>query len=118
MTKTIVNLTLPSVMKAIEDVLETYPHHPYQQAFSIPNWRQELIAHVLSRISNCYAVVDEIEEKSISFKSLPCSLEERSCIEALIHQGIDKILYKRERELSYQIPQDVEPDFAPSHWFG
>ncbi|MCX7595989.1 MAG: hypothetical protein N2235_19975 [Fischerella sp.] len=118
MTKTIFNLTLPVVVSLIEDVLETYPHHPYQQAFSIPDFRQELIAHVLSRVSNCYVVVEEGEQPSVNYQSLACSLKERSCIEDLIHEGIEKIMYKRDKQLSLQIPEEIDPGLAPSHWFG
>lgn len=54
MSKSIVNLTIPWVVAEIEQVLETYPHHPYQQAFANPDLRQELIAYVLTRIHNVY----------------------------------------------------------------
>jgi hypothetical protein len=119
MTKTIFNLTLPAVMTAIEDVLEAYPHHPYQQAFSIPDLRQELIAHVLSRVSSCYIVVEEGQQpSSINLKSLPGVLKEKSCIEALIHEGIEQVFHKREHEVIHQIPEEVDSGLAPSHWFG
>ncbi len=49
MTRTIVNLLELEVSKEIEAVLSTYSNHPYQQAFAIPDIRQELIAYVLSR---------------------------------------------------------------------
>lgn len=32
MSKAVVNLILPVIKKAIEEVLETYPHHPDQLA--------------------------------------------------------------------------------------
>jgi hypothetical protein len=116
MTKTIVNLTLPGVARAIEDILETYSNHPYQEAFSIPDFRQELIAHVLSKMSSCYIVVEEGTSTSIKLNSLPGSLKEDSCIEGLIHQGIEKIIHKQ--EVSDQISEEIDPGFAPSHWFG
>ncbi|MDM9380378.1 hypothetical protein QUB80_06635 [Chlorogloeopsis sp. ULAP01] len=118
MTKTIFNLTLPTVASIIEDILETYPHHPYQQAFSIPDLRQELIAHVLSRVSNCYVVVEEGQQSSINFRTLACSLKDRSCIEDFIHQGIEEIMYKQEQKLSLKIPETEDSGLAPSHWFG
>jgi hypothetical protein len=118
MTKTIVNLTLPVVAAEIEDVLETYPHHPYQQAFSIPDIRQELIAHVLSRISSCYVVLEDAQKPSIHLNSLPGSLKEKACIRSFIHQGIEKIFHKKEKELSRQIPEEVDAGCSPSHWFG
>jgi hypothetical protein len=46
--KTIVNLTLPAVIEQIEKIVDTYPYHPHQQAFLIPELRQKLIAHVLT----------------------------------------------------------------------
>ena len=102
MTKTIVNLTLSAVIGAIEDVLETYPQHPYQQVFSIPDLRQELIAYVLSRVSNCYVAIDE--EQQLSFRSLHrLPTQEMICIEALIHKGIEKVVYKKEEQISRQI---------------
>ncbi|MEC4813142.1 MAG: hypothetical protein SAK29_07695 [Scytonema sp. PMC 1069.18] len=118
MTKTIVNLTLPAVAAEIEEILETYPHHPYQQAFSIPDVRQELIAHVLSQISSYYAVLDDAQKPSIHFNSLPGSLKEKSCIISLIHQEIEKIFNQKEKELSHHIPEEVDASCSPSHWFG
>ncbi|MFL9453931.1 MULTISPECIES: hypothetical protein [Nostocales] len=117
--KTIVNLTLAAIVREIDAVLETYPHHPYQKAFSIPDLRQELTARVLSQISNCYVVVDTPQKpSSISLNSLPCSLDEKECIKGLIHREIENICHKNEEELSRQITEELDPSFAPSHWFG
>lgn len=116
MTKRIINLTLSAVVEEIEDVLETYPYHPYRQFFSIPDLRQELIAYVLSRVSNRYVAVDE--EQQASFKSLHLLTEETLCIKILIHKGIEKILHKKEEQMTYRIPGVVDPGFAPSNWFG
>ncbi len=57
--KTVVNLTQQSVLGEIESVLDTYPYQPYQQAFAIPDLRQELIAFVLSRIPCLYSTMSE-----------------------------------------------------------
>ncbi|MEC4811680.1 MAG: hypothetical protein SAK29_00085 [Scytonema sp. PMC 1069.18] len=116
MSKTIINLTLSAVVGEIEDVLETYPYHPYRQLFLIPDLRQELIAYVLSRVANRYVAVEE-EQKS-SFKSLHLLTEETLHIKVLIHKGIEKILYKKEEQISQRIPGVIEPSFAPSNWFG
>ncbi|UBF27162.1 hypothetical protein K9N68_04130 [Kovacikia minuta CCNUW1] len=59
MTRTIVNLVTPVVMRETEEVLSTYSDHPYQQAFANPDLRQELIAYVLSRAPGSYVVLDE-----------------------------------------------------------
>ncbi|MBW4639606.1 MAG: hypothetical protein KME05_15515 [Gloeocapsa sp. UFS-A4-WI-NPMV-4B04] len=43
----LINLTLPVVVAQIENILEDYPESPYQLAFSLPELRHKLIAHVL-----------------------------------------------------------------------
>ncbi|MDJ0795700.1 MAG: hypothetical protein QNJ51_02495 [Calothrix sp. MO_167.B12] len=118
MTKIIINLTLPAVVTVIEDILETYPDHPYQQAFSIPNLRQELIAHILSRVSSRYVVVEEEQIPCFGIKSLPFSPQEKFCLEALIQEEIESIIRQKEEEVSQQIPEEVDPRLEPSHWFG
>ncbi len=55
----LINLTLPLVIQEIEDVLDEYPEHPYQSAFSIHEFRQKLIAHVLSQVPNQYVISGE-----------------------------------------------------------
>ncbi|GEM_PF-1993066 len=55
----LINLTLPLVIQEIEDVLDEYPEHPYQSAFSMHEFRQKLIAHVLSQVPNQYAIAGE-----------------------------------------------------------
>jgi hypothetical protein len=52
MSSELTNLTLPAVIQEIEDVLYEYPEHPYQSAFSIPELRQKLIAHILNHVPN------------------------------------------------------------------
>lgn len=111
------NLTLPAVIGAIEDTLKTYPHL-YQQTFSMPQPHQELFVYVISRVSNCYVVIDDSQQLSINFKSLPGFCEETSPILALIHEGIEKIIKKAAQQTTDQIPEGVDPEFAPSYWFG
>jgi hypothetical protein len=119
MTKTILNLTELAVIQDIETVLETYPDHPYQQAFSIPDLRQELIAYVLSHLSNRYVAVDEKHVTLFNSRcKLPYSTEQELCTETLIHQGIQKVLDVNQERLTHQLPDIVAPSCAPSHWFG
>jgi hypothetical protein len=49
-THGLINLTLTVVMQEIEDVLDQYPEHPYQAAFSMPDLRQKLIDHVQNHV--------------------------------------------------------------------
>ena len=49
MSQSLINLTLVGINQTIEDVLDDYPAHPYQAAFSIPELRQKLITHILNQ---------------------------------------------------------------------
>lgn len=115
MSKKIVNLTSTVVAEEIETVLDTYPHHPYQQAFAIPDIRQKLTVYVLSRVRNLYTVVEEAQEISRS-PNLCNSLEQRSSIEPLVRHGIQHILQENSDWISHHIHNEASP--APSRWFG
>jgi hypothetical protein len=114
--KTIVNLTELEIIEEIETVVETYPHHPYQQVFAIPELRQELMAYVLSHTNNRYVVVEEGQEEAL--RPLPCSKDQRLSIEELIRQGIEKTMQKNMAQIAHQIPEPVASSSAPSSWFG
>src|ERR671933_476272 len=93
MNKQIINLTLPVVIEEIENILATYPTYPYQQAFSATGLRQDLIAYVLNRVPNQYAVVEETQ-----FSSNPTLLPRYSSkrlldLEHWIHLGIRDVLH-------------------------
>lgn len=116
MSKQIINLTSDIVAKEIENVLDTYPHHPYQQAFAIPDLRQKLTAYVLSRTRNFYTVIEDTQETPRNSDSLCNSLEQRLYIEPLIRYGIQSILQENSDWINYHIPTEASP--APSRWFG
>ena len=118
MTKTIVNLTKESLIEAIESVLETYPHHPYQKAFSIEDLRQELIAYILNRVANIYIVEEPFQQAPVHSTSLYHSPEERWHLEAVIHQGIEYVLCKNADTVCHHIPEEIDSGSAPSSWFG
>lgn len=119
MLASIANLKLPLVAEQIEDVLDNYPHHPYQQAFAAPHLRQKLLAYVLSQIPAAYQVVEDQSspEQSNSFLE-KCSTVEHLHIEALVRRGIQQILRENAEWASRHIPEEVNPSDAPSHWFG
>ena len=112
--KTVVNLTQQSVLGEIESVLDTYPYHPYQQAFAIPDLRQRLIAYVLSRIANYYTVLEEGE----STYPIDCSSDQKLQIKNLITQGIQDLLQQHWEWSSHHISSTLESSLASSHWFG
>ncbi len=92
MSHGLVNLTLPAVLQEIEYVLEEYPEHPYQTAFSLPELRQKLVAHILSNVPNRYVVegAQETFGKPKVYASSP--LQERLRMELVIRAGILHIL--------------------------
>lgn len=120
MSKTIVNLAIPIVTEEIERILESYPHHPYQQAFANPDMRQALVAYVLCRHPSLYAAVDEgpAQEECLNPDALHGSLEQPQHLEDTIRAGIEQILTEQSEQLEHQIPEEVEPNNEPSHWFG
>lgn len=118
MSKILTNLTLPSVIEVIEEVLEAYPDHPYQQAFAIPDLHQKLVAFVLSRIQNVYQVSDESDVEVDHSNATPFRGEERVSVESVVHQGIHTVFSENPIEVQHQVPEAEEPGLMASHWFG
>lgn len=119
MTKTLVNITIPVVLKKLENILTTYPDHPYQEAFANPDVRQMLIAYVLSRIPNQYITLDEEAKPELLCSDSLCrSLEATSHIESVIHKGIEKVLCEQVENIHRYIPDVIDPALVASHWFG
>jgi len=102
----IINLTLPVVLQEIEYVLEEYPEYPYQVAFSVEEFRQKLIAHVLSNIPNRFTVIDDSQEPPKDNKLLHRSIAERLCLENLIRGGILHILRENSDSVGFMISQE------------
>ncbi len=92
MTHELINLTLPLVLREIDDVLEGYPEHPYQTAFSIHEFRQKLIAYVLSQVPNQYAIDGEPAPARRSSPQHSSPLAERLYMETVIRGGMLHIL--------------------------
>ncbi len=118
MTKTIVNLLTSVVAGEVEGILDTYDDHPYQQAFAIPEMRQELIAYVLSYFPGSYMVMDEGMASLPHTSTLQLSEKDISTIRYKVHEGIEHVLNRHEDTISQRIPEEDDPGMAPSHWFG
>ncbi len=116
MTKELVNRSLPIVLSEIEQVLECYPDHPYQQAFANPNLRQELVAYVLNQVQSVYVAVETSEIPSMEAELEP-AVGDRSTINTCIHQGIHDI-FQQHQELGHQCADHKDAHLAASHWFG
>lgn len=111
-----INLNNQLVVEEIEHVLDTYSYHPYQQAFSIHDLRQKLIAYVLSQAHNLYTAIEDRE--LLDPKPHNSFLGQRLHIEALIHQGIIQVLQENAAWVNHHIPKPVDAGNAPSQWFG
>lgn len=117
MAKTIVNLTMPVIVEEIENILDSYQHHPYQEAFRIPDLYQELMAYVLSRVRSRYAVVDEQDSSAIATRSRLVPIEEKLHIESVIYDGIQHvfdIIWKTDQYLSVKRHQNLDVMAIPS----
>ncbi|XZN97542.1 MAG: hypothetical protein ACM65K_04360 [Microcoleus sp.] len=93
MNKTLVNLTLAVVTEEVENILDSYPRYPYQEAFAPSGLRQDLIAYVLSRIPNTYTALSPLDAMSNKTVQVRCSSEQLINIENLIHTGISDVLH-------------------------
>jgi len=117
MFKTVVNLTKQAVISEIENVLDTYPYHPYQQAFAIPDLRSELVAYVLSRIPCVYGAINT-ECKSLLNHNPHNYLEQQIQLQNIIHQGIYFLLQEKSEWITHHLPESMQCGLEPSHWFG
>lgn len=117
MVKTLVNLTHQAVIAKIETVLDSYPYHPHRQAFANPDLRQELIAYVLTRIPCTYGALNEQSDSLLTYNP-NCYLDRHIQLESLVHQGICCILQEKADWVSSHIPEPIQCNFEPSHWFG
>lgn len=124
--KTVVDLTHQSVISQIESALDTYPYHPYQQAFASPDLRQELINFVLNRIPCFDSSISEEQVSSpdtervslLNYKLPRNPFEQELHLQSLIHQGICSIIQEKSDLMSSQLQEIVQPVCEPANWFG
>ena len=85
------NLAEQLAIAKIESILDDYPQYPYQQAFAVPQLRQELIAYVFSRLK-ANSTIDPEQISWLNYDGCCLGLEQRLYVEVLTHQGIDALL--------------------------
>lgn len=118
MAKKIINLVISVITDETESILDTYPDHPYQQAFSIPEMRKRLVSYVLSHVPGIYTVVEDVGNSGVGPNMLYLSEEQRTYIQSLIHRGIQHVLDEHTDWVDQHIPQNASPELTPSSWFG
>ena len=87
----LVNLTLPKVIRAIDEVLKDYPE-THQSAFEVHPIRQKLIAHILSLVPNDYTVEGEVGPFTNLNRVYMSPLAERLHLEMIVRGSILHIL--------------------------
>ena len=103
MANGLINLTFPAVIREIEDVLDDYPEHPYQLAFSLPELRQKLIDHIFNHAPNGHPE----EKRQIAGNPIdrPSSLlQERLRLGMIVRGSILHILRENADWLSHNLP--------------
>ena len=110
MSQKISQSTLRFVINKIESILEEYPQHPYQVAFSMQELRKKLIAQVLKNLPNRDTVIEGKKASDSSMGSIHHSLEERVRLETLIRGSIYHVLRENADWVSRHLPPDVSLD--------
>jgi hypothetical protein len=105
MSLELINLTLPVVLQEIEHILDEYPEYPYQAAFSIPELRQKLIAHILTHVPNRYMVEGDQELPRTSKFHRPLPTLEKLQVELVVRASILHILRENADWLSLHLPK-------------
>jgi hypothetical protein len=118
MSTKIINLNLSAVRHEAAVVLESYPHHPYQQAFSIPALRQQLVSFVMNHLPAHFEVMDETETDTIDWNHNPVLAEQRAYIDEILRQGIERVLQDNADWIKTHIPTSVSAGLSSSTWFG
>jgi hypothetical protein len=80
------------VLQEIENILEDYPEHPYQAAFSIKELREKLVAHVLRHLPTRYSGLGETQEPTADVKFSYRSKLDRVRLDVLIRGSILHLL--------------------------
>ena len=91
MNSKVINITALIVERNITDVLADAPVYPHRMAFSIPYYRQKLLAYVLNGVHNRYILFEEGSSGQM-LVALCHFLQEQARIEALIQEGLVMIL--------------------------
>ena len=99
------NRIVPIVLTEIESILADYPHYPYQLAFSMPELRQKLIAHVLNHLPNTYTEYKNKKELSRAIQPTSFPWEARIRLENLIRGSIYHVLRENADWVSNHLPQ-------------
>ncbi len=104
------NLTLPLIVQEIESVLEAYPEHPYQVAFSLHEFWQKLIAQVLSQVPNQFAIAGEPAPVRKPTPRHASHLAERLYLDTVVRGSILHVLRENAERLCALLLEPKHPE--------
>lgn len=108
----------PVVSEAIDELLESYPDHPYKKIFAQPNLRRTLLANVMSQLPVDSMEMEASPERASEPLALSLSQQQQIVLKTLIRQEIAYLIQQKSECISRSTAEEVESCFAPSHWFG
>jgi hypothetical protein len=117
MAEEIFNITHCLVVQEIESALETYPNHPYQQAFAHPEFRNKLIVHVLNQCRNQFVVLDRSDLQAVNALVSEQIDQEEMDLRSLIDQSINVVLNANADWVNRHIPDGMDAGRATSNQF-
>jgi len=100
----LIDLTLPVVVQVIEDVLGDYPEKPDRVFFSIHEFRQKLITHILNQAPSIYTA----EAK----KTHSSPVAQRLHLEVLVRGSILKVLRENADQLDDRVSQKKNANYS------
>ncbi|HEY9605585.1 MAG TPA: hypothetical protein V6C85_28535 [Allocoleopsis sp.] len=108
----------PAVSEAIDELLESYPEHPYKKIFAQPHLRRTLLANVMSQLPMESMESEPSQGRASKPLALSLSQEQQIVLKTLIRQEIAYLIQQKSECISRSTTEEVESCFAPSHWFG
>lgn len=119
MANKLINLTLLKVNAEITRSLPTYPEDIHQKISQDSNFKNKLLAYVLTRIPNRYIATNEENIPAVLPKSVFYSLPEQIEIEELIQQGVYYLVNKQATAYNFsRHSRKSDSAYTPSDWFG
>jgi hypothetical protein len=118
MSKKLVHELESMVSEAIDQLLDSYPDHPYKKIFAQPNLRRALMANVIDQLPVPSMESAPSQERVSKPIALSLSQEQEIALKTVIRQEIAYLIQHKSECISRSAPEEVESCFAPSHWFG
>ncbi|WP_038025774.1 hypothetical protein [Synechococcus sp. PCC 7336] len=109
-----------AVSKYVNRILKHYPICPYQEAFTNPSLRQQLLDYITNRVSESDVLLDEIQQWMYGYSEVRGRSRDRSFdFDELIYRGVHQICQDNSiRDTHMFHAEDFSNGDTPSNWFG